>query len=167
MKGVRLGLIHTMTRAKRINPPSLEEVRGWWGFKLRQALQWVERSQRQTTGSLCSTKIQRTVTETWSLFFVQPPSCKKKARTLKSSNSTQIAEQKKTKHVQEDGESTTLIFYRGRRKKSEDKPEDTTDCVTMETRTWKRTQGPLKVDDLPWLHPWQVPVPLRTVVRGT
>lgn len=39
MKGVKLGLIHTMTRAKRINPPSLEEGRGWWGFKPRQALQ--------------------------------------------------------------------------------------------------------------------------------
>ena len=39
MKEVKLGLIHTMTRANRINPPSLEEGRGWWGFKLRQALQ--------------------------------------------------------------------------------------------------------------------------------
>lgn len=39
MKEVKLGLIHTMTRANRINPPSLEEGRGWWGIKLRQALQ--------------------------------------------------------------------------------------------------------------------------------
>lgn len=37
LKEVKLGLIHTMTN--RINPPSLEEGRGWWGFKLRQALQ--------------------------------------------------------------------------------------------------------------------------------
>ncbi len=39
MKEAKLGLIPTMTRANRINPPSLEEGRGWWGFKLRQALQ--------------------------------------------------------------------------------------------------------------------------------
>lgn len=57
MKGVKLGLIPTMTRANRINPPSLEEGRGWWGFKLRQALQRVKHSQRQTTDSLRSTKI--------------------------------------------------------------------------------------------------------------
>ena len=35
-------------------------------------------------------------------------------------------------------------------------PEDTTDYVAMETQTWKRARGPVKVDDHPWLHPWHI-----------
>lgn len=35
MRGVKLGLIHTMTRANRINPPSLEEGKGVVGIQTK------------------------------------------------------------------------------------------------------------------------------------
>lgn len=44
-------------------------------------------------------------------------------------------------------------------------PEDTTDYVAMETETWKRTQGPLKVDERSWLHRRLIICPLRWEVH--
>lgn len=45
-------MLHTMTTAKWINPPSLEgRKEGWWGFKPRQAPQRAQHSQRQAAGS--------------------------------------------------------------------------------------------------------------------
>lgn len=32
------------------------------------------------------------------------------------------------------------------RERGKDKPKDTTDCVAMETKAWKRTQGPQKLN---------------------
>lgn len=45
---------------------------------------------------------------------------------------------------------SSLVTGTKKKKRSKDKePEDTTDYVAMETESWKRTQGPLKVDDHP------------------
>lgn len=81
MKEVKLGLIHIMTRANRINPPSLEEGRGWWGFKLRQA--YSESNTLKDRLQTVSTALRYglTVTETWS-FSLKP----KNRKTTKREN---------------------------------------------------------------------------------
>lgn len=52
-----------MTRANWINPPSLEEGKGWWVFKLRQALEWVR---LQTVCAALTYRLP--ATHTWTLF---------------------------------------------------------------------------------------------------
>lgn len=156
MKGRADWLIHTMTRASRINPPSLKEGRGWWRFKVRQASQWVKPSQRQTTDSLHSTKIIARLLKPGAS-FVSPPQNQIDWKT--------DWEEKRRKRYylsKDNGELTDcpqLFISTGAwKKKSEDRPEDTRDCVAMETKTWKRTQGPLKVDNRSWMHPRHITV---------
>lgn len=139
-----------MTTAKWINPPSLEGRKGVVGIQTKAG---------STVSWTLSKADGRQPEQRWD-YSSQPQKpgasfvqTQQKLRTT----STQWAEEEKNKeknvfYVREHGKSTGLIFYQGGwRRKTKDKPEDTTDHVTMETRTWKRTQGPLEVDELPWL----------------
>lgn len=137
-------MIHTMTTAKWINPPSLEGRKGVVEIQTK-AGSTVSRALSKADGRQpAHYRLQLAVAETWSLL------CQKAAKLKTTATEREAGGEEGAFHVQEHGRSTSLTFYRGAwRRQTKDKPEDTTDHVTMETRTWKRTQGPLKVDELP------------------